>query len=252
LVEFLIPDELRPKGMMKVEGNITDEKNLPVSAYISVTDLVKNERIFSGRPNADGSYMVYLMEGTHYEMSIDPEQSNVNYFAKQFDLTTDRTPQRERVNVILKEPEAGDELSLDLISFKPYSAELAPESEAELKKLARVVKANPQLKFQIQVVLSGYVQDSTQSDPDLTEIMVDSVTTYVDATDTLGQVYQRDTIVVNTFYHNDRTLQQAESIIAYLIMQGASQDSFTYLGNAIPAMLPEEKKLIVKALVQAN
>ncbi len=252
LVEFLIPNELRPKGMMKVEGTVTDENDAPISAYISVTDLAKNERVVSTRPNADGSYVAYLMEGTQYEMSVDPENSDVSYFAKRFDLTMDRTPQRERVNVILKQPAAGDELSLDLISFIPYSATLAPESASELKRLARVVKANPQLNFQIQVVLNGYVQDSIQSDPDLTEILVDSVATYVDDIDTLGQVYQRDTIVVKEIYHNDRTLQQAESIIEYLVTQGASQDNFTYLGNAIPAILPEEEKLIIKALVQAR
>jgi len=250
LVEFLIPNELRPKGMMKVEGYITDPNNAPISAYVAITDLASNKRVYSGRPNADGSYMVYLMEGTQYEMSIDPEQSSISYYTKRFDLTTEKTPQKERVNATLKQPVAGDELALDFVLFKPYSAVLESSSETQLKRLVRMVKANPQFKFEIQAMLNGYEQDSTTSNPDLTEIMVDSIKTQIDDIDTLGQLYKRDTIVVNTVYHNDRTLKQAQSIIDYLITQGADQNSFTLFGNAIPAIIPENKNLIIKAVVR--
>lgn len=250
LVEFLIPDALRPKGMMKVEGKVTDVNNVAIPAYIAVTDLATNKRVYTARPNADGSYAMYLLEGTRYEMSIDPEQSNMSYFARQFDLTTDKTPQRERVNAALKQPLEGDELSLDLVSFKPTSTVLESSSETELKRLLRLIKANPNLKFEIQVMLNGYLQDSTMSDPDLTEIMVDSITTQIDDIDTVGQQYKRDTIIVNKVYHNDRTMKQAQSIAEYLISLGADQNSLTYFGNAIPATIPENKKLTIKAVVR--
>ena len=252
LVEFLIPNELRPKGMMKIEGKITDPNNAPVSAYISVRDLATNKRVFSGRPNADGSYMLYVSEGTKYEMSVDPEQSNISYSAKQFDLMTDKIPQREKVNVTLKQPSPGDELPLDFVLFKQNSAELDPVSELDLKRFLRVAKANPQLKFEIQVMLSGYEQDSVASNPDLTELMVDSLHTQIDEIDSLGQLYKKDTVIVKTTYHNDRTLLQAQNIISYLASQGASSDSFTYFGNAIPAALPENRKTTIKAVARAR
>ncbi len=250
LVEFLIPNDLRPRGMMKIEGTITDPNNAPVSAYISVKDLTTNKRVFSGRPNADGSYMLYLSEGTKYEMSIDPEQSNISYSARQFDLMTDKIPQRERVNVTLKQPSAGDELPLDFVLFKPNSAELDPTSEADLKRFLRVAKANPQLKFEIQVMLNGYEQDTVMSNPDLTEVMVDSLQTQMDEIDSVGQLYKKDSVIVKRTYHNDRTLQQAQNIIAYLSTQGASPDNFTYFGNAIPATLPDSKKITIKAVAR--
>lgn len=62
LVEFLIPDALRPKGMMKVEGKVTDVNNAAIPAYIAVTDLATNKRVYSARPNGDGSYAMYLLE----------------------------------------------------------------------------------------------------------------------------------------------------------------------------------------------
>jgi hypothetical protein len=82
--------------------------------------------------------------------------------------------------------------------------------------------------------------------------MVDSIHTQFDDIDTLGQLYQRDTFLVKTTYHNDRTLQQAQAIIAYLVSQGANEKNFSYFGNAIPATLPENKKLTIKAAVRSK
>ena len=252
IVEFLIPQELRPKGMMKVEGKITVAANGPTAAYIDITDLDQNKRVYSGRPLADGSYQVYLREGSHYELSIDPEQSSITYFTKRFDLTTDKTPQKEKVNVILKQPAAGDELVLDAVTFKPNSSELEASSQTALKKLTRLVKANPSLKFEIQVMLKGYQQDSVQSDPDLTELIVDSVASQVAATDSLGQPYQKEVMIARTTYHNDRTPHEAQQITDYLISQGADAGKLTMLVNAIPAAPEEPKKLTVKAVARAK
>ena len=250
LVEFLIPNELRPRGMMKVEGRITDANNAVTPAYISVVDLNSNKRIYAGRPSADGTYLLYLMEGSKYEMSVDPEQSNMTYYARQFDLRGDKIQQREKVNVTLKTPAPGDEMPLDLVKFEPNSSKLDASSDTELKRLVRIAKANPALKFEIQVLLSGYQEDSIQVTPDLTEMSVDSILTQFDDIDTLGQLFKRDTIMMRTRYHNDRTLQQAQSIITYVSSQGIDPSRLTYFVNAIEAVLPENKKLTIKAVAR--
>jgi len=250
LTEFLFPNEVRPRGLMKVEGKVTDPTNAPVPAYVSVVDLKNNSRVYSGRPQADGSYFVYLLEGTQYEMAVDPEQSNATFFSKQFDLTSDKIAQRERVNVTLKTPSAGDEIVLEQVRFKPHSSVLEPSSENELKKLARLAKANASLSFEIQVLLNGFEEDSVQSSPDLTEVVVDSILTQYDDIDSLGQLYKRDTLLVKTTYHNDRTLQQADAIVAFLSTQGVAPGKLKTFGNAIEAVLPENKKLTVKAVAR--
>lgn len=250
LTEFLIPNEIRPQGMMKVEGKVTDPSGAAIPAYIAVWGTKTNSRFYNGRPAADGSYFLYLREGTQYELSVDPEQSNATYFSKQLDLTTDKIPQKEKINVVLKPLSAGDELPLDLVKFKPYSSALDASSDAELKRLTRVMKANPTMKFEIQVMLSGYLEDSLQSDRDLTEMVIDSVTMPYDDIDSLGQLYQRDTVMARVRYHNDRTTKQAEAIVSALVSQGADQSKLTYFVNAIPATLPENKKLTVKAVAR--
>jgi hypothetical protein len=252
LTEFLIPNEIRPRGMMKVEGKVTDPAGAPTPAYIAVVDLSTGKRFFSGRPDATGGYYLYLREGTKYEFSVDPEQGTVSYFTRQFDLTTDKIPQKEKVNVVLTPIGAGTELPLDLVQFKPNSSVLASSSDEQLKRLVRVAKANPSYKFEIQVLLSGYVEDSIQSSPDLTEMIVDSIVMKIDDIDTLGQLYQRDTTVAKTRYHNDRTIQQSNAIIEYLVSQGSRADGFTSFGNAIPATLPGNKKLTIKAVARSR
>jgi hypothetical protein len=252
LVEFLIPDELRSKGMMKVEGKITDSHDAPIPAYITVIDKETSKRVYSGRPGADGSYFLYLQEGAKYEFSVDAEQSKISFFAKEFDLTGDKIPQRERANVILKEPAADDEFLLDLIRFKPLTSELDPASENEIKRLVRLVKANAQLIFEIQVTLNGYEEDSVQSSPDLTESVADSIHMQIDDIDSLGQVYKRDTVIVKTRFHNDRTQAQADRIVEYLVRSGANANNLKTTTTAIPAVLPENRRLVVKAIARGR
>lgn len=251
IVEYLIPDNLRPKGIMKLEGTITDPAGKPISTYISAFDLDNNKRVYNGRPAADGSFYLYLKEGSRYDISFDPEQNNLTYFSKIFDLTSDRIPQVEKLSATLKQPAPGDELLLDKIEFKPSSSILDLKGGSnEWKRLVRVINGNPHLKFDIQVLHSGYQEDTVQSDPDLTEIIYDSVASKYEDIDSLGQLYLKDTVMVRKTYHNNRSLNQAKAIVDYLITLGANKESLSYFGNSIPADLNENKKLTIKAVVK--
>jgi hypothetical protein len=101
-------------------------------------------------------------------------------------------------------------------------------------------------------MLDGYEEDSLKSSPDLTEVSIDSVHTHVDEVDSLGQVYQRDTIILKTTYHNDRTKLQAKAIVDYLVTAGANADNLKVLTSAIPALLPDNRKLTIKAVARSK
>lgn len=254
LVEYLIPNELRPKGMMKLDGTVTDPNSAVIPAYVSVTDLGTGKRFFSGRPDSHGAFLLYLKEGTRYELSIDPEQSNVSYFSKQYDLTGDKIPQSEKVTSILKPIAAGDELPLDGVRFKSMSSDLEPAALSDLQKLARVIKSSPQFKFEIQVMMKGYKEDTIRSNPDLTEMVVDSIKTQFDDIDSLGQLYKHDTIKVKTTFHNDRTPLQAKSISDYLVKQGVDPAALKIFVNAIPSStpVPEDRRITIKAVARSK
>jgi hypothetical protein len=250
LVEYLIPDDLRPKGMMKIDGRVSDEQGQPLAAYISLFDMNTGERVYNGRPDRNGTFLLYAMEGRQYELSIDPEHGDKNFFSKVFDLTTDKIPQVEKVQAVLKPIMPDDELVLTGITFQENSAVIDLEaSDRELKRFARVVTSNPDLKFEVQVVLEGYQQDSIPSSPDLTEMLIDTVQWKFVDIDTLGQLFERDTVSIKVTYHNDRTGRQAQSIINYLISSGANTNNIAGSAHAIPALMPENKRTLVKARV---
>ena len=250
LVEYLIPDQLRPRGLMKIDGQVVDEGGRPMPAYISLVDTHTAQRIFNGRPNSDGSFLVYAMEGSKYELSIDPEHADKTYFSKVFDLTTDPIPQVEKVRAVLKPLMPGDEVELSGITFQEYSNEIDIESsQRELQRVVRMVTSNPGLKFEVQVLFEGYEEDSVQSHPGLTEMAIDSVHwNYVDI-DTLGQLYERDTASIKITYHNDRSVKQAEALVNYLISKGAHEEKVGGFANAIPALVPGNRKTLVKIKV---
>jgi hypothetical protein len=208
------------------------------------------ERVYNGRPDHDGTFLVYAMEGSRYELSVDPEHGNKNYFTRVFDLTQEPIPQVEKVRAVLKPLAVGDELILDGITFQPYSSEIDMRtSQRTLQRLSRMVTANPHLTFEVEVVLDGYEEDSLQLTPDLTEMAFDTVYwKYIDI-DTLGQLYERDTASLKVVYHNDRTFQQVQNIIAYLIAKGANERNVTGVSRATPALLPENRKTTVRARV---
>jgi hypothetical protein len=238
--------------MMKVDGTVADNEGKPVAAYITLTDLNSGKRVHSSRPAADGSYSFYVMEGSKYEMSVDPEQSNVTYFARQFDLTSDKISQREKVPVTLKPIATGDELPLNNLKFKPFSADLEAGSDAELKRLARLVKANQDFTFEIQVQLHGYEEDSVRSSPDLTEMIMDSINTQVDRLDSAGLPEKVDTVIVKARYHNDRTGRQANTIVEQLTRFGINRDKLTVITEALPATPTEGQKLLIKAVARKD
>jgi 6,7-dimethyl-8-ribityllumazine synthase len=79
---------------------------------------------------------------------------------------------------------------------------------------------------------------------------MDSIHTQVDDIDTLGQLVKRDTVIVKSRYHNDRTKAQASAIVEHLTRLGANTQNLTIFTNAIPAVLPENRKLIIKGVAR--
>lgn len=230
LTEFLFPAELRPTALTKVVGTITSPDGGIVSSYISVTDTQTGKRIISERPAADGSYSFYLREGKRYELSVDPEQSQLTYFSRLFDLTGERIPQQEKVDIKIKKPAIGDVIPLDLVSFKESGSELTGVSSKELQRFARMVKANPELRFEVKVELSGFREDSLQSSADFTELRVDSVLVHADTT---LQIPEHK--IAKLTYHNDRTVAQAEAILQFLNKEGVKPEQIDYVVEAEPS-----------------
>lgn len=251
VVEYLIPDELRPKGVMKIDGSVKDIMGAPTAAYVSVTDLYNNKRVFSGKPAPDGSFYFYLLEGGAYELSVDHEEGSYTYYSKIYDLMHNAALRNDNLDIILKSISAGDELTLEALHFKPESTEL-DNAVSELRRLSRLIKSSPQLNFEIQVLLAGYVEDSIQSSSDLSEVVIDSSIVILESIDSLGQLTTRDSLIVKTTYHNDRTEKQAGTIIQQLVDIGVERKNLLLFVNVRPEEIIENRKTTVKLVARAK
>lgn len=249
LVEFLVPEQWRPRAVMKLEGQILGANGAPTPAYISVEDLGTRKRFFTGRPDKNGYYFLYLTEGTRYELSVDPEQGNYTFFSKIFDMTVEESPLVQKVDVTLKQVSAGDVIELEGLEFKPHSA-ILEDAGNEIRRLVRLIKAAPDRTFEIQVELEGYFEDSVKSDPDLTEIQIDTIIYQIQDIDTLGQLYSHDSTIIETTYHNNRTDQQAQTLINELISQGVDPAQLSYNVFIKPALLPHERRTRLRILIR--
>lgn len=250
IIEMLFPADVKPKGIMKVVGNIQGPENL-ASPYVSLFDRNTGTKLFNTRPEKDGVFTLYLKEGINYQIVVDPEKDNFRFFTKEFDLTGDKISTMERVEVNLRPVTPGDVIELPSVEFRKFSSELVQTSLSELQKAVRMINGNPGMKFSVEVDMYGYKQDSVASDPDLTEVHIDSthyaVTTMrVDSTGTTSSVTS-DSVAIKKTFHNDRTASQAVEIVNYLIEQGVPAANLLP-SNKVFAVVPEERKTLVRVI----
>src|SRR5690606_798137 len=121
-----------------------------------------------------------------------------------------------------------------------------PASQRELQRISRLITANADAQFAIEVTLEGYQEESLQSNPDLTEMRIDTVASKFIDIDTLGQLFERDTITTRVTYHNDRTEFQARSVVDYLISKGAKAENLQFQRST---PLPGNKRIKVRLRV---
>lgn len=173
LVEILFPPEIKPKATTKVDGVVSGIENLS-SPYVAVFDLTTQKRVYSGRPEKNGAFTLFLKEGKIYDVSVEPEREVFSFFSKIYDLTGDQIPQLDKIAAEIKPIAKGTQVDL-AISFEPNSSTLSTNSMQELRRVARMVKGNSNYKFGLDLSLYGYLQDSTKSSPELTEVLIDTI-----------------------------------------------------------------------------
>ena len=249
LIEILFPNEVRPKGMMKIEGAITGPAD-PSSSFVTVFNMKDQSKVFSTKPGKDGVFVAYIKEGGLYDLSVEPENDNYTFYSKRFDLTGDKFPAFEKVSATIKAAAIGDEIPLNGLSFKPYTSEIDPASTQELRRIARMIQGNPEKYFSIVVTLAGYQKDSVRSGADMTEILIDSIKIPVIYKIDSALTATRDSVVIKTTYHNDRTTKQAKALREYFIKQGIPESRVICSGKALPEPALENRKTAVKVIVR--
>jgi len=191
MVTFLSEADKPISKMSVLSGYITDAVDkAPVSAFIELIDLNKQERIGTYITDSKtGKYLISLPSGRKYGAFVyaDGYMFESNYF----DISDSSTFREITLDVEMKSLEAGNNIVLNNIFFDTDKTMLKPESQMTLQQIIKLMNEYPTLYVEI----SGH-------------------------TDTDG----RDD------YNQKLSENRAKSVVDYLISKGIAKTRLTYKG----------------------
>jgi len=149
LYEVDIPEEMRPKPTVVVEGIVTNAKTKEVvGGYVMVEDLNTTELIAMSKSNsATGKYLVVLPAGKTYSVSANKE--GFFFHSELFDVPATAKFSTIRKDIELKPIEKGAKIILNNIFFETGKAALSSQSRVELEKAIELLKTNPTMKIEV-------------------------------------------------------------------------------------------------------
>lgn len=175
IVQLLFPEDLKPKGVYRVNGQITDNAGESIVADLKVFETSARKRLINETTDQDGTFSFVLVEGNTYDVSLEPKNGQLQYFAKIYDLQEIPSRDRENIKVTAAPHPLNVPVKNDNIIFQPYKTEIDDKSVFEVRRLAALLRANPDWKINITSILYDYKEDTTFSDPDLTETRKDTL-----------------------------------------------------------------------------
>ena len=149
LFEMEIPEDMRPRPTIVVEGIVTNLKTkAPVGGYVMVEDLNTAELIAVSKSNsATGKYLVVLPAGKTYSVSANKE--GFIFHSERFDIPVSSKFQTIIKDIELNPIEKGAKVILNNIFFETGKATLSPQSRVELEKAIDLMKGNPSMKIEV-------------------------------------------------------------------------------------------------------
>lgn len=149
LYSIKIPESMRPKPTVVVEGVVTNAKTKAiVGAYVMVEDLNTGELIAVNKSNSvSGKYLIVLPAGKTYSVSANKE--GFFFHSERFDVPAAASYQEIKKDIELKPIEKGAKVVLNNIFFETGKATLSPESRVELGKAIDLMKTNPTMKIEV-------------------------------------------------------------------------------------------------------
>ena len=249
---LLIPDEFKANSIMHIKGTVVDGNDQAIKSILKVYNVETRERIIMKEIGENEEFNFALKEGKVYDLSIEANDNTHAYYSKLYDLSELSKSGRDDKRIRIPSISKNEEIELGGLVFDEFSASINDNSIYELRRVTRLIKSNPDLKFELNLHRYDYFEDSVASTKDLTEVIIDTLWIENEAESDIRQLstdnaqadsllYTTDSTTVNTMdstklvtnepiyelkytYHNDRTLQQANAVIEYLTNNGVSGD----------------------------
>ena len=156
IVQLLIPDEFKPKGVMRIQGEVVDQATgEAVNAKLTVFNVSLRDRIWNDEIGEKGEFTLALNEGDIYDLSILHPDPSYQYYSKIYNLEEMGRRDKERLKIELVPLEVDHMFTSDIF-FEDYSSKIDDGSTYELRRLTKMIKKNPAMQLEIRVTLSRY------------------------------------------------------------------------------------------------
>lgn len=141
--------EIKTSKMVLLKGLILDEETKkPVAATIDLTDNATSGIITSFKNDPEsGAYLVSLPAGKNYGLNIHADK--YLFHSENFNLPDTATFKQYNLIIELKPIKIGKSVVLKNIFFDYNKATVRQESEAELSRLASLLRENPSVRMEI-------------------------------------------------------------------------------------------------------
>lgn len=179
LYSLTLPPHLRPDIVAKIEGELKNSKNQPVSTTIRWEDLESNTVIGTAKSDPiDGSYFIVLPMGKNYGYFI--EDTTFFPVSQNLDLrnVSNVVEIKKDIKAISFQEMIEDKIAIPMnnLFFNPMKSDLLPKSIPELKRISKIIKDK-----NISVELSGHTdnQGSESMNLKLSEDRANSVKNFL-------------------------------------------------------------------------
>lgn len=148
LLCFDLPQSLRPEPVGYIKGHVYDHKTMkPLGASIELVRLEDDQKMVSTSSDpVTGQFIVTLPAG--YDYGLFADSRGYLYHSQNFSLPKSQIEQYH-LNIEMAPIEVNQKIELRNIFFDTNSADLKPESEIELKRLAAIMKSNIAMRIEI-------------------------------------------------------------------------------------------------------
>lgn len=149
LYSFELPEAARATPVSYVAGRVSDiVTGKSVEADVQLYDLATGDLATAAYSDPrSGEFLVCLPEGRDYALNASAE--GYLFFSANYSIAKSTVEKPFTLDVKMSPLTAGSVIALRNIFFNTASAELLPESNLELDKLLRLMKANPTLRIEV-------------------------------------------------------------------------------------------------------
>ena len=157
IYSFILPPQLRPNFVARVEGKIKNSENKPISTTIHWEDLESNKVIGTSKTDpVDGSYFIVLPMGKNYGYFI--EDSSYFPISKNLDLRNEKNAievSNDIVGITFNDMiEKSIAVPMNNLFFDYNKYNLLPSSKPELVRIASIIK-----RYNLKIEIAGHTDD---------------------------------------------------------------------------------------------